>query len=265
MPYCTKCGNEVTKDMVYCPKCGNRLVISRDEAVDDKAIEYSPRPEEGQFKNLRPVSIRGHSEWVTWAFVALIIMTLVIIWAYFRQADLITDAINGRMITFWEAEENDARIQQFSFIWLGVYILATVLFLVWIYRAHKNLSYLGATDLRFTPGWAVGWFFIPIMNLFRPYQVVSEIWKASDSEINTKDSFLWKRQPTSPIVGLWWAAFLIINYFDWFVTWRIDTSTYDLTELLNITYLYIASDFVTVIGIIITITMVRMTSRRQES
>ncbi|QYO65100.1 DUF4328 domain-containing protein [Leptolyngbya sp. 7M] len=48
-------------------------------------------------------------------------------------------------------------------------IATIVLFLVWLYRAHKNLFSLKPTHLDFSPGWAVGWWFIPFLNLVRPY------------------------------------------------------------------------------------------------
>src|SRR5438093_12382214 len=53
-------------------------------------------------------------------------------------------------------------------------------FLTWLQRAYRNLPALHATELRYTPGWAVGSWFIPLVNLFAPHQVVSELWKASD-------------------------------------------------------------------------------------
>ena len=31
----------------------------------------------------------------------------------------------------------------------------------------------------FTPGWSVGWFFVPIMNPWKPFQAMREIWQAS--------------------------------------------------------------------------------------
>ncbi len=34
-------------------------------------------------------------------------------------------------------------------------ITTPVVFIVWFWRAHKNLPALGAKELRFTPGWAV--------------------------------------------------------------------------------------------------------------
>ncbi len=66
----------------------------------------------------------------------------------------------------------------------GLGIVTGIAFLKWIYRAYKNIKGFGAEGLRFSPGWAVGYYFIPILSLIRPVQVMSEIWRASDDPGN---------------------------------------------------------------------------------
>ena len=51
---------------------------------------------------------------------------------------------------------------------------------VWQHRAHANLWAFARSGLRFTPGWAVGWWFVPIASLWKPFEAVRELWKASD-------------------------------------------------------------------------------------
>ena len=58
-------------------------------------------------------------------------------------------------------------------------LLAAVAFCVWIHRAASNLPALGRYGMKFTPGWCVGWFFIPFANLVKPFQAVKELWRAS--------------------------------------------------------------------------------------
>ena len=50
---------------------------------------------------------------------------------------------------------------------------------MWCHRAYRNLPALGAGVLRFSPGWAAGSWFGPALNLFRPYQVLRELWVQS--------------------------------------------------------------------------------------
>lgn len=110
-------------------------------------------------------------------------------------------------------ERSDSNIESmqkfvacFLFFFCSLYIFFIVIFLIWVHMANINAWALGARGMRFTPGWAVGYFLIPILNLVRPVQVMNEIWQASDpvdppgTEINPR---IWNTR-----VVLWW-VFLI--------------------------------------------------------
>lgn len=84
----------------------------------------------------------------------------------------------------------------------GVYIALAVIFLKWIYRINKNLSVRSSTRMEFTPGWSIGWYFIPFANLFKPYQAMKEIWKSAHQEWAVKSS----------ILGWWWFLWLTSSY-----------------------------------------------------
>ncbi len=77
-------------------------------------------------------------------------------------------------------------------------IVRGITFLVWIYRTNKNLRTLSGQQMRFAPGWAVGCYFIPIVNFFMPYQAMKEIWQVSHKS----------RGGTPSIVAGWWALWL---------------------------------------------------------
>jgi hypothetical protein len=83
--------------------------------------------------------------------------------------------------------------------------LTAAAFLTWLHRARANLPALGIADARWSPGWAVGWWFGPGMNLIRPYQVIAEVWRASDPEAPAAG---WRARPVSAVLGWWWALFL---------------------------------------------------------
>lgn len=85
----------------------------------------------------------------------------------------------------------------------GVILGTAILVLSWIYRANYNARQLGASGMAFSPGAAVGWYFIPIAWFWKPYQAMKEIWKAS------ADPQDWKEQGGSPLLGWWWALWLI--------------------------------------------------------
>jgi hypothetical protein len=85
----------------------------------------------------------------------------------------------------------------------GLGIVTGITFLKWIYRAYKNIQGFGAEGLRFSPRWAVGFYFIPILCLIRPVQVMGEIWRASDDPRN------WSQRPGSWVISSWWTLFLL--------------------------------------------------------
>ena len=90
--------------------------------------------------------------------------------------------------------------------------LATiVVFLIWLHRVYSNLSALQARDLEFTPGWAVGWWFIPFANLIKPYQVVTEAWRESDPEYDANLGYLTSSVGAPSVFPIWWGAFIIGN------------------------------------------------------
>ena len=78
-----------------------------------------------------------------------------------------------------------------------------ILVLSWIHRANYNVRQLGASGMEFSPGAAVGWYFMPIAWFWKPYQAMKEIWKAS------ADPPDWKAQTGSPLLGWWWALWIV--------------------------------------------------------
>lgn len=62
-----------------------------------------------------------------------------------------------------------------------IYITTVVCFLIWLHRCYSNLGALGnpVHFLGYSSGWAVGYWFIPLVCLWVPYKVVKEVWEKS--------------------------------------------------------------------------------------
>ena len=90
--------------------------------------------------------------------------------------------------------------------------LATiVMFLVWIHRVYTNFPALRVSHLEFTPGWVVGWWFIPFANLVKPYQAVSEGWRESDPDYDDQFGYLSAASGNPWQFPVWWVTFLLKN------------------------------------------------------
>ena len=84
-------------------------------------------------------------------------------------------------------------------------------FLVWTYRLSRNGRAFGATGLRTAPAWAVIFFFVPLLNLYRPYQTFREIWQASTPG---QAAGAWRRVRPPALLGFWWASVLLMDVLD---------------------------------------------------
>jgi Domain of unknown function (DUF4328) len=112
-------------------------------------------------------------------------------------------------------------VHDYFVVWLGPLTLGgsllagmsglscVVSFLIWEYQAYRNLPALGASELEESPGSAVGWWFVPILNLWKPLRTMVEIWKASDPDTLATTPEGRKRMPFPVLPALWWTFLLL--------------------------------------------------------
>jgi lysylphosphatidylglycerol synthetase-like protein (DUF2156 family) len=87
----------------------------------------------------------------------------------------------------------------------GVSLFAMIISLVWMHQAAKNVRAFNLWGLRFTPGWVVGWWFIPFASLWMPFQAMKEVWKASDPDNIGAEPSSWAGPGGRPASGsAWW-------------------------------------------------------------
>lgn len=132
------------------------------------------------------------------------------------------------------AESNDLRQMIVAIPQLVVLVLTFVFVGRWIYHSAKNVRLFGAVGLSIRPGWAVGWYFIPIANLWKPYQAMKEIWQASVSPEN------WADQYRPGLMPAWWTLWLISNVADRFA-YRLSNDATTLLDFRGATIMNIAS------------------------
>lgn len=152
--------------------------------------------------------LEQHSRWLAALFaVSIVVFAIGAVSSLlnFKQA---LDVSAGSFAT------EDARIaadrmnelRQWAVGWLrAIVVLWTVIgFMTWLYRAHINVRALGAEGLTDSPGWAIGWYFIPAFQLWRPYQSMTELWRASAAP------FSWQQERAPRSVLAWWISVLAL-------------------------------------------------------
>lgn len=106
-----------------------------------------------------------------------------------------------------EAAADSERLGLLALVSIGALVMVIVCIILvgcWTYRASAN-AHSFSDEMTISPGWAVGWYFVPIANLFKPYQAMREIWMASHFRGN------WHDEPTPPLLIAWWALWIITN------------------------------------------------------
>ena len=122
------------------------------------------------------------------------------------EIDTLQRIQDGTTVTEAAITSNATRHSITGWLYSIPYFAVVVAFLMWISRASKNLSALGASNQKFSPGSAVAWWFIPIASLWVPYKVTREIWVESHPERLRPPA--WFR--------VWWATWvvsIVLGYF----------------------------------------------------
>jgi hypothetical protein len=118
--------------------------------------------------------------------------------------------INTGSLTLQQADDIEHVLGICSVVWLISLAGGAVGFLVWWYRAYRNLPGITGRSLRFGRGWAIGAWFVPILSLWRPKQIGNDIWRGGDPE--APGNAAWTSLPVSPLVNWWWAIYLLSSF-----------------------------------------------------
>jgi Domain of unknown function (DUF4328) len=183
-------------------------------------------------------------------FIILLAVTLITIVSDFMQVNLLNSFKSGIEDTE-AATANDTRVSAIAIGNLVVNICCIIFFILWFRRAYNNLHLTQEVNMLYTEGWAAGAWFVPFINLVRPYQIMNEIWNKTQEATKNLLSF-----KNSSLVGWWWAVYLISRFISNIASKVFDDDS-SIDSLLTATYAQIFSNCIEVCSIIITIIMVK--------
>ena len=106
--------------------------------------------------------------------LSIAVMALSIIQGY-ADNQLLDIMLRGGYVSEEELTESYNKMNTLWLTWTTARIITAVTFLMWIFRASRNLRPLGTQNQRYSPEGAVGWWFVPVANLLIPYKVVKEL------------------------------------------------------------------------------------------
>jgi len=211
----------------------------------------------------------GAAKWTKALLVAFLALSVVAIASGLAQIELLSRAVSGG-VTAEEAAANDSRQQLISILQVVVSVGTAIAFLMWFHRAYKNLPALGGRQLKYSPGWAVGGFFVPFLNLARPLQVMREVWHGSDPSGLERDLLpegpaLRNYLGTPTLMGWWWGLFLVTSLLGNLAA-RMSLAQHPTLDQLQVaSVLQVFNDVLEIPSVVVTIRLiVRITKWQSE-
>lgn len=162
-----------------------------------------------------------------YAMAALSIAALVATWNEIGAFDEFRRVgTEAAIVAVGEAEQLSE-----GFVTFVLYVAAAsgVLTIVWWHRAYRAAMAADPKGTRWSPGWAIGGWFLPLANLVIPKLVLDEIDRVSQAVRDGDRS--WRTRARTTLTGWWWGLWvggLILGlYGSSLVAQQLDAPTFD--------------------------------------
>lgn len=213
------------------------------------------RPGDARYRSLAPLARAA-----TVIVVLLVLAELATLVNAVVSISVMSAVESGETPEAGVLEAVDTRTTILEAAQLAVTVSMVVLFCLLMPRANRNARSFGATDLEFTPRWAAGWFFVPIVSLWRPYRALKEIWQASEPRPDPR--LLRSSREVPALLPLWWAAF-IVNQISGNASGRLAASAETPGLFILANKVEAVSSASGVIAAVLALAVVRALARRQ--
>jgi Domain of unknown function (DUF4328) len=209
----------------------------------------------------KPLATRA--KWTVALLAVAIAVDAFAVFSDIREIQLMNRLIEGDFPSLDELDASDTRQGIAGLLELATLIAVVVAFLMWFSRAYKNLAALGATGFRFTPGWAVGAWFVPILNLWRPKQIANDIWRASDPAAPPEQGSAWRDRATPAVLTIWWIVWIFSGYLGNLTT-RLAFEGDGATDVRDADYADLGALVLDAAAAVLAIVVVRSMTRRLD-
>jgi hypothetical protein len=186
-----------------------------------------------------------------------LLATVALLFPVLHQRDLI-DRLKSdpTSVGLAEATRADDRVVAVSAIVSLLYFATGVVWIIWFHRARKNVEAWLPVFQRRSPGWAIGGWVCPIVNLWFPFMIAKDI--LDDTERRTENS-----RRSRPMLLIWWLGYLALFVLELVQRRASGGDTLDdITSYSNTTMVLIVTQ---VVAAVFAIVVVRQITAAQET
>jgi Domain of unknown function (DUF4328) len=145
-----------------------------------------------------------------------------------------------------------------SFLYLATLVIAFIVNGIWIYRASWNAREIQPATDRIKPGWAIGFFAVPLANLWLPFKAMRQTWNSSHDPSGMID------RPGPSLLGWWWVLW-IVNGALGQMSLKMSRQAETLEEMKAVSQLDIVIFPIAVVNIILFIRILKTITDAQEN
>ncbi len=215
---CQVCLNRKTNYTGYNDICNLRgKDMNFTEFCPDFALDQSAKPakknDDFELEDLTDVPIKStqnKAKISIFFIVAVATVNLILIGGFIWRHLLLSEFENSKdAMIFKTLKVSDDLIQSLSILHIVLFIISGIFFIIWLGGVYNNLDAKGIKLRRSKAMTIFGWF-IPIINLFYPYQILTDFDSKITRLVNRKNP-AHLEQPSN-FIGTWWTLWIITEF-----------------------------------------------------
>lgn len=142
--------------------------------------------------------------------------------------------------------------------YIALFVLTAIFCGVWIYRASWNAREIQPEPDRIKPGWAVGWYFVPLLAYWMPFKAMVQTGNSSDNPEGDIDD-----SPPGFVLA-WWIMW-VISSIGGTASFRLSNRAETIGEFRFVTWLDLALVPISILSTLLFMRVIKtITSAQQD-
>lgn len=177
------------------------------------------------------------SKWLLIGLACLFLLEFVLLFSNIITLNIYEGIAQGQYYPEEVLSADDLRNNVLIFLYALNFFSIIIVFLLWFNRAYKNLRALGIR-MNHSNAHTIFVWFVPILNLFRPYKMMDELFFKTKSVLRVHKIRFYDSESTEKwIFAAWWGLWILSNVLGRYIT-KYGNRLNDYSEIEDYSKLY---------------------------